>query len=280
MAQTRLLLRRAFLFPKSHYFLLPISCNSVKCLSASPQPSATEDTPKSSTLSSRMSFVFEQIDRIDKQKRQQSLQSDETLQRIRSWRQSRKEAEASQKVEGGTRNSEQISVESSEVRNDDALQRIRAWRQSNPSLETKDPEAESRESGLESGDSSDLFADMSKSGSGELKSQVVKEVEVVHPWPEWIELMERMVQQNYFDHKRRDENMVLQNLGFDNSSVDQQVSDDPGIDFKDFKTVQTACLNFGKDRFDILKSVDFCFCYIYFLHYCQVNNVSFVQISC
>ncbi|PPD67578.1 hypothetical protein GOBAR_DD35548 [Gossypium barbadense] len=69
------------------------------------------------------------------------------------------------------------------------------------------------------------------------------EVEMVHPWPEWIELMERLVQQNYFDHKRRDDEKMVEYLGFDMTNVVEEVKDDAGIDFKDYKTVQTACIN-------------------------------------
>lgn len=80
-----------------------------------------------------------------------------------------------------------------------------------------------------------------------------KDVEVVHPWPEWIALMERLVQQNYFDHRRRDEGKMVHDLGFDCAGM---VDDDVAADFtKDFKSVQTAFLNFGKDRFDILRFV-------------------------
>ncbi|CAN6724641.1 unnamed protein product [Malus baccata var. baccata] len=81
-----------------------------------------------------------------------------------------------------------------------------------------------------------------------------QEVEVVHPWPEWIELMERLVQQNYFDHRRVDEDRMVQDIGFDPSEADFPAEEDArGIDFKDFKAVHTACLNFGKDRFDIIR---------------------------
>ncbi|PPD78875.1 hypothetical protein GOBAR_DD24195 [Gossypium barbadense] len=81
------------------------------------------------------------------------------------------------------------------------------------------------------------------------------EVEMVHPWPEWIELMERLVQQNYFDHKRRDDEKMVEDLGFDMTNVFEEVKDDAGIDFKDYKTVQTACINSGKDQFDTLRFV-------------------------
>lgn len=90
--------------------------------------------------------------------------------------------------------------------------------------------------------------------------EVVKEkkeavVEVVHPWPEWIELMERLVKQNYFDHRRKDEDRMVEDLGFDASEFAAE-DDKVELDFtRDFKVVQTACLNFGKDRFDILRYV-------------------------
>ncbi|KAB2621520.1 hypothetical protein D8674_023702 [Pyrus ussuriensis x Pyrus communis] len=83
-----------------------------------------------------------------------------------------------------------------------------------------------------------------------------QEVEVVHPWPEWIELMERLVQQNYFDHRSVDEDRVVQDIGFDPSEAVFPAEEDArGFDFKDFKAVHTACLNFGKDRFDIIRSL-------------------------
>ena len=80
-------------------------------------------------------------------------------------------------------------------------------------------------------------------------------VEVVHPWPEWIELMERLVGQNYFDHRRKDEDRMVKELGLDASETVTVEDEDLGIDFKDFKAVHTACINFGKDRFDILRFV-------------------------
>lgn len=82
------------------------------------------------------------------------------------------------------------------------------------------------------------------------------EVELVHPWPEWIELMERLVQQNYFDHRRKDEDKMIEDLGFDHRYQDSRAGGDAGgLDFSNFKLVQTACVNFGKDRFDILRSL-------------------------
>lgn len=77
-----------------------------------------------------------------------------------------------------------------------------------------------------------------------------KEVEVVHPWPEWIELMERLGQQNYFDHRRLSEDKVAESLEIELSEVKEEV----GFDFsRDWTTVRNACMNFGKDRFDIMR---------------------------
>ncbi|PKI51527.1 hypothetical protein CRG98_028087 [Punica granatum] len=174
-------------------------------------PSApSPDPPKPANLSARLSFVFDQIDAIERER----YQKDHTLQRIRAWRESK--------------NAQIASSQSTE-----------------PGVDTpgNDTPKEYEQNRSLSGESTRME---SQAGS---KS----EVELVHPWPEWIELMERLVQQNYFDHKRRDEGKMVSALGFD---VGEDVGADEGLDFtKDLKTVQTAGLNFGKDRFDILRSL-------------------------
>lgn len=82
-----------------------------------------------------------------------------------------------------------------------------------------------------------------------------REVELVHPWPEWIELMERLAQQRYFDLGRAggaDESSMAAAVPMDLS----EVSEEAGFDFsRDWTTVKNACMNFGRDRFDILKSL-------------------------
>ena len=82
-----------------------------------------------------------------------------------------------------------------------------------------------------------------------------REVELVHPWPEWIELMERLAQQRYFDLGRAggaDEASMAAAVPMDLS----EVSEEAGFDFsRDWTTVKNACMNFGRDRFDILKYV-------------------------
>ncbi|RVX19030.1 hypothetical protein CK203_007175 [Vitis vinifera] len=157
-------------------------------------PATTPSTTKPSSLSSRLSFVFDQIDQIEKER--QSFEQ-----------------------------------------KDQVLQRIRAWRESKPSTDsTADPDEEHKPE--------------PQNERRELGGGVV---ELAHPWKEWVELMERLVQQNYFDHRRKDEDGLVESLGFGDV---KEVVDDFGFDFtRDWKTVQTACLNFGRDRFDILRSL-------------------------
>lgn len=172
------------------------------------KPFSTSSTePKPSSLSARLSFVFDQIDAIEKER----SEKDQTLQKIRAWRESKKSQTNSPELGLGNANIDDNNV---------------------------DPETAS-------------------SGAERLEKSVAakKEVEVVHPWPEWIELMERLVQQNYFDHRRKDEDRMVQEMGFDASEVASAADDSQGLDFKDLKTVHTACVNFGKDRFDIFRFV-------------------------
>ncbi|KAL3516080.1 hypothetical protein ACH5RR_022982 [Cinchona calisaya] len=155
-----------------------------------------------------MSFVFEQIDAIEKER----SQKDQTLQRIRAWRESKKQQPSPELSPGPA------VVEPSEKE-----------------VDLKKDENEGNNAAVGISDGSKL-----------------REVELVHPWPEWIELMERLVEQNYFDHKRKDEEGMMENLGFNLS----EMVEEEGFDFtRDFKTVQTAVLNFGRDRFDILRSL-------------------------
>ncbi|KAH1079236.1 hypothetical protein AAZX31_19G220500 [Glycine max] len=169
-------------FPLFHLLTKPFS-------TAPPDPN-----PKPSSLSARLSFVFDQIDAIEKERSQKH----ETLQRIRAWRES-KNAPPS------------------------------------PSQNDAPPEP---------------ALSVSADDESPPEPPPKKAVELVHPWPEWIQLMEMLVHQNYFDHKRRDEDKMVHDLGFNSPEVAE------GFDFtKDFKSVHMACLYFGRDRFDILRSL-------------------------
>lgn len=184
--------------------------------SASPSaPSPEQPPPKPSNLSARLSFVFDQIDAIEKE-RERSLK-DETLQRIRAWR----EAKGGQVLPGAR-------------------------------TEVAEPGGASSLDGDRKDESSrEEFGLRESEVSGSKEGESVKEVELVHPWREWIELMERLVQQNYFDHRRKDEDRIVRESGFEVGDIPEEQLDWNA----DLKTVQTACLNFGKDRFDILRYV-------------------------
>ncbi|KAG6430347.1 hypothetical protein SASPL_108412 [Salvia splendens] len=212
MALSHLLLRRLNCSkPPSIHLLskIPIP-NSLHFSSASADPASTPQSPspaKPTSLSARMSFIFEQIDEIDKNRQEK----DQTLQRIRAWRESKKHKDA-------------------------------------PVAEATPhpPPVDSVQEGLES--------ELAKSEAFLGSSDGKKEVELVHPWSEWIELMERLLHQNYFDHKRKDEDGMMQALGFDVSAPAAKEDKRPNF-ARDFKTVQGALVNFGRDRFDILRSL-------------------------
>ncbi|KAL6146585.1 hypothetical protein ACLB2K_057263 [Fragaria x ananassa] len=169
--------------------------------SPNPKPFSFLKPYSTSSLSARLSFVFDQIDVIEKER----SEKDQTLQKIRAWRESKNPQ--------------------------------------TPELGFHNPHVD------EAVSSSDVGPEKPNSAA------VKKEVEVVHPWPEWIELMERLVGQNYFDHRRKDEDRMVQVMGVDASEVAPAGDDCQGLDFGDFKAVHAACLNFGKDRFDIFRSL-------------------------
>ncbi|KAL8028902.1 hypothetical protein ABFX02_14G192900 [Erythranthe guttata] len=209
MALSNLLLRRlkcSEIFSLRLLSQFPIRANFSSLSNSAESTHQPPPTPKPTSLSARMSFIFEQIDEIDKKHEEK----DETLQRIRAWRESKKQTNSPN---------------------------------SGPAPNRPEPDA-----------MEDLKSELVKSesflGSGDVK----KEVELVHPWAEWIELMERLVQQNYFDHRRKDEDGMMEGLGIDFSEGSKM--EDKRLDFaRDFRTVQDAVINFGRDRFDILRSL-------------------------
>ncbi|RAL37916.1 unnamed protein product [Cuscuta campestris] len=195
MAVAVLLRRTFFKSPKPFHF------SPVKRLSLL---ASTPPSTEPSSLSARMRFVFDQIDTIQEER----AEKDQTLQRIRAWRESKKSVQPQPQQ--------------------------RETPDSDPNV--------AKETGSEKEECSAV-------GQGGLMAQ---EVEFVHPWPEWIALMERLVQQNYFDHRRKDEDRMIVESGFSVPAVAEQ----EGLDFtRDWKTVETAVLNLGRDRFDILRSL-------------------------
>ena len=125
------------------------------------------------------------------------------------------------------------------------MQRIRAWRESKT---TQNPPLG------DNVNNSEPALEVDEGRKVEIVEKKKNEIELVHPWREWIELMERLVQQNYFDHRRKNEGKMVERMGF--SASDIALEEDVGLDLsKDFTAVYTACLNFGKDRFDIMRLV-------------------------
>ncbi|KAG0501599.1 hypothetical protein HPP92_001671 [Vanilla planifolia] len=138
---------------------------------------------------------------------------------------------------------------------DEALQRIRAWRQTKDPITPHSPSPSSVPVTAINGGSglgdAQVTDDKDLSNFG-MRDIFRREVEVVHPWPEWIELLERLAGQNYFDYRRVEEEHIAANVGIDLSGVRDEV----GLDLsRDWAAVRTACMNFGRDRFDILKSL-------------------------
>lgn len=214
MALSHILRSRSF-FPRNPKLHKPLFINQIITNPFSSTTSnSSETSPKPTSLSARMSFVFDQIDAIEKER----AQKDETLQRIRAWRESKKEKQST-------------------IEQEQSLKQLQSQEQSQ----------------------TEGIVDVEIKEKGLLK----KEVEFVHPWPEWIELMERLVQQNYFDCRRRDEGKLISDSGFGDDGVGVGGGGimvemmEEGFDFtRDWKTVQTAGLGFGKDRFDILRLVN------------------------
>ncbi|CAL0318575.1 unnamed protein product [Lupinus luteus] len=60
-------------------------------------------------------------------------------------------------------------------------------------------------------------------------------VQVSHPWPEWVNLMKWLLKKGYFDGAERNP--------FENGDLGA----------KECNVLRTACLNFGRDRFDLLR---------------------------
>ncbi|CAI0460045.1 unnamed protein product, partial [Linum tenue] len=204
----------------SPYALKPYSTSSAAV-------SLSSDLPKPSSLSARISFLSDQIDAIERER----AEKHETLQNIRTWRRSKTDNQ---------------QLQNQELREEPSFRK--------PEVVVVTTVSSSHDEESDAG----YGFDVSSSGSG------VELGTVLHPWPEWIELMQRLALQNYFDHQSTEEDEMVESLGIDDGFEDVKASvekNEKGIDFaKDFRTVQNAFVNFGKDRFDILRLVSVPFC--------------------
>ncbi|XP_068660106.1 zinc finger protein VAR3, chloroplastic [Aristolochia californica] len=63
---------------------------------------------------------------------------------------------------------------------------------------------------------------------------------ITHPWPEWVSFLDRLKSKGYFQRE-----------------TSSQEGPDSGvtIDASDFNCVKSACMNFARERFDILRSL-------------------------
>lgn len=171
---------------------------------------------KPPSLSARLSFVFDQLDALDRSRFSDHSARDAALRRIQSWRRPAALPDV-----------------------------LPAEAEPRPAPEPGEPVKKEPEA-------------VDVAGKEELERMSVadvlrREVELVHPWPEWIELMDRLAQQKYFDlggTGGADEGCVAAAVPMDLAEVTQET----GFDFsRDWTTVKNACMNFGRDRFDIVK---------------------------
>lgn len=147
------------------------------------------------------------------------------------------------------------SVQKQKAEKGVALQKLRAWRDRNSALSATSIVQEcsvvSKVEKTEEKQEAEVAGQRFVPREIILPSSASQGAEIAHPWPEWIELMERLVEHNYFDLRRSNEDDVIEKL-----SGGECGYKDEGVDiFKDLSTVRKACINFAKDRFDILRSL-------------------------
>jgi hypothetical protein len=218
MAALRLLplLRRRRAIPNLLHRRRPFSTST----SSPPPPSPANpgsSSPKPPSLSARLSFVFDQLDALDRSRSSDLSARDAALRRIQSWRRPPPPPPDAPPSPPPPEPREQVELEAAVAT---------------------------------AGEQREAVAEVDRMSVAEV---LRREVELVHPWPEWIELMERLAQQRYFDlGPAHEEARLAAAVPMDLSEVSQ----DSGFDFsRDWTTVKNACMNFGRDRFDILKYV-------------------------
>jgi hypothetical protein len=188
---------------------------------SSPPPPSSADpgssSPKPPSLSARLSFVFDQLDALDRSRSSDLSARDAALRRIQSWRRPPPPPPDLPPP---------------------------------PEPEQREPKKDVEPEAVATVGEQQEAVEVERMSVAEV---LRREVELVHPWPEWIELMERLAQQRYFDLGPADEESRLAAaVPMDLS----EVSEESGFDFsRDWTTVKNACMNFGRDRFDILKYV-------------------------
>ncbi|XP_052186375.1 zinc finger protein VAR3, chloroplastic-like [Diospyros lotus] len=85
-----------------------------------------------------------------------------------------------------------------------------------------------------SSEQEDPFARENAKRFGQSSSTKTCEVRISHPWPEWVELMEQLLKNGFFE-------------GVGNPFQKRE------LDAKHANRIRTACLNFARDRFDLMR---------------------------
>ncbi|MCL7041841.1 hypothetical protein MKW94_004403 [Papaver nudicaule] len=99
-----------------------------------------------------------------------------------------------------------------------------------------DPKVEAAEDrrGQESFSEEEESAVLSKEGFSEISPK--DDNNNSHPWPEWVTLMEHLTKKGYYYPERKESPFGQSEMGH-----------------KDSNLIRTACLNFGRDRFDVIR---------------------------
>nr|BAK04697.1 predicted protein [Hordeum vulgare subsp. vulgare] len=134
----------------------------------SPESPSAPSSSKPPSLSARLSFVFDQLDALDRNRSSDLSARDAALRRIQSWRRPPPPPPP---------------PDAPPPRPPPRPEPGEPERHVDAAAATVGQEVVAAE-GLESMSVADVLR---------------REVELVHPWPEWIELMERLAQQRYFD---------------------------------------------------------------------------------
>jgi len=85
-----------------------------------------------------------------------------------------------------------------------------------------------------SSEQEDPFARENAKRFGQSSSTKTCEVRISHPWLEWVELMEQLLKNGFFE-------------GVGNPFQKRE------LDAKDSNRIRTACLNFARDRVDLMR---------------------------
>lgn len=115
-------------------------------------------------------------------------------------------------------------------------------------IEQKQNELEASEgAGIDSAKLTDSSDDEEEEKGGRASST---QVEICHPWSEWIEFVDRLVEGEYLSPRRANEGEAN-----DDDDVVDEVHSGNAEDVRVLKGLRSACKRFGRERFDIIRSL-------------------------